>query len=146
MSTNGGTSWSAVNPGTMSSEGIHPDFHAIAFAAGAGKLYIGDDGGMWSTTHVGSATSLAWTNLNATLAITQFYPGLSISLSSANVALDGTQDNDTELYRARRGRPCLRRWRLDRHRPYQLQHHVERLCARSNALRVEVHQRRDHVE
>ena len=97
MSTNGGTSWSSVNPGTMSSEGQHPDFHAIAFAAGAGKLYVGNDGGMWSTTQVG-ATSLAWTNLNATLAITQFYPGLSISDGSANLALDGTQDNGTQLY------------------------------------------------
>ncbi len=97
MSTTGGTSWSAVNPGTLTSEGVHPDVHALAFAAGAGKLYVGDDGGVWSTTQVG-ATSLAWTNLNATLAITQFYPGLSISVSNANLALDGTQDNGTQLY------------------------------------------------
>ena len=96
MTTNGGSNWSSVNPGTMTSEGIHPDFHAIAFAPGP-KLYVGDDGGMWSTTQVGT-TNLAWTNLNATLAITQFYPGLSIYVGGANLALDGTQDNGTQLY------------------------------------------------
>ena len=50
MSTNGGASWSSVNPGTLSSEGLHPDFHSIAFTAGGQKLYVGNDGGMWSTT------------------------------------------------------------------------------------------------
>jgi len=97
MSTNGGTSWSSVNPGTLSSEGVHPDVHAFGFGNGGAKLYVGDDGGAWSTTQVG-ATSLQWTNLNPTLAITQFYPGLSISEGSANLALDGTQDNGTQLY------------------------------------------------
>ncbi len=97
MSTNAGGNWSSVNPGTLSSETLHPDFHAIAFAAGGSKLYVGNDGGMWSTTQVGT-TTLAWNNLNATLAITQFYPGLSISIGSANLALDGTQDNGTLLF------------------------------------------------
>ena len=97
MSTNGGASWSSVNPGTLSSEGLHPDFHSIAFTAGGQKLYVGNDGGMWSTTETGT-TTLAWTNLNSTLAITQFYPGLSISAGSPNLALDGTQDNGTQLY------------------------------------------------
>ncbi len=97
MSTNGGTSWSVVSPGTLSSEGVHPDVHAFAFGNAGAKLYVGDDGGAWSTTQVG-ATSLQWNNLNATLAITQFYPGLSISLGSPTLALDGTQDNGTQLY------------------------------------------------
>src|SRR5579864_4214954 len=97
MSTNGGASWNSVNPGTLTSEGLHPDFHSIEFAAGGQKLYVGNDGGIWSTTQTGT-TMLAWTNLNATLAITQFYPGLSISIGSPNLALDGTQDNGTQLY------------------------------------------------
>ncbi len=97
MSTNGGTSWSVVSPGTLSAEGVHPDIHAFAFANGAAKLYVGGDGGMWDTTQIG-ATSLQWNNLNATLAITQFYPGASISIGNAGLSLDGTQDNGTQLY------------------------------------------------
>ncbi|MFI5110757.1 MAG: tail fiber domain-containing protein, partial [Terriglobales bacterium] len=93
MSTDGGTTWSSVNSTAL---GLHPDFHAIAFAPGP-KLYTGNDGGMWSTTNLGS-TSPTWTDLNSTLAITQPYPGMSISLGSANVALVGTQDNDTEIF------------------------------------------------
>ncbi|GAC1432692.1 MAG: exo-alpha-sialidase [Terriglobales bacterium] len=95
MSTNGGTSWSSVNPGN-NGQGLHPDFHAIAFAPN-NKLYIGNDGGVWNTTNIGTS-SVAWMNLNSTLSITEFYPGLSISAGNINVAIDGTQDNGMQLF------------------------------------------------
>jgi uncharacterized repeat protein (TIGR01451 family) len=95
MSTNGGTSWNSVNPGSAG-VGIHPDFHAITFAPG-NKLYIGDDGGIWSTSNIGT-TSVTWNNLNSTLAVTEFYPGLAVSATNINIALDGTQDNGMQLY------------------------------------------------
>jgi uncharacterized repeat protein (TIGR01451 family) len=94
MSTNSGSSWQSVNPGS-NGQGLHPDFHAIAFAPS--KLYIGNDGGVWDTTNIGT-TSVAWNNLNSTLSITEFYPGLSISASNVNIAIDGTQDNGMQLY------------------------------------------------
>ena len=95
MSTNGGASWNSVNPGS-NGQGLHPDFHAIAFAPN-NKLYVGNDGGAWYTTNIGMS-SPAWINLNSTLAITEFYPGLSISSGNINIAIDGTQDNGMQLY------------------------------------------------
>jgi uncharacterized cupin superfamily protein len=95
MSANGGASWSSVNPGN-NGQGLHPDFHAIAFAPNS-KLYIGNDGGVWFTTNIGK-TSVAWYNRNSTLSVTEFYPGLSISAKNVNIAIDGTQDNGMQLY------------------------------------------------
>jgi uncharacterized repeat protein (TIGR01451 family) len=94
LSTNAGSSWNSVNPGS-NGNGLHPDFHAIVFAPG--KLYIGNDGGGWSTTNIG-VTSVTWKNLNSTLAITEFYPGISLSPTNASLAIDGTQDNGMQIY------------------------------------------------
>ncbi len=41
---------------------------------------------------------MSWTELNDTLAITQFYPGLSINPTNANIAFAGAQDNGTQRY------------------------------------------------
>ena len=95
MSTNAGSSWSSVNPGN-NGQGLHPDFHAIAFAPN-NRLYIGNDGGVWYTTNIGT-TSVAWNNRNSTLSITEFYPGLSVSAKNLNIAIDGTQDNGMQIY------------------------------------------------
>ncbi|ABF40899.1 glycosyl hydrolase [Candidatus Koribacter versatilis Ellin345] len=95
--TNGATAtWSTPNPGTNSVT-MHPDFHAFAFSADGNTLYIGEDGGLWRGTPTNSAT-MAWTDLNTNLAITEFYPGLAIYKGSKNTALNGTQDNGAQLY------------------------------------------------
>jgi hypothetical protein len=39
-----------------------------------------------------------WTGLNTTLAITQFYPGLSMHPTNSNITLAGAQDNGTQKY------------------------------------------------
>lgn len=92
----GGATWTSVSPGPgAGAEGLHPDTHAIAFSANGGKMYTGNDGGMWSTTSTTSAP-VTWTNLNATLAITQFYPGLSFHPTNRDISFGGTQDNGTE--------------------------------------------------
>jgi len=57
--------------------GMHTDQHAFVFTADASKLYIANDGGVYSTTDV-TNSQVNWTELNDTLAITEFYPGLSI--------------------------------------------------------------------
>ena len=44
------------------------------------------------------ATNPAFTALNTTLGITQFYPGLTIAPSNPKLAIGGTQDNGTETY------------------------------------------------
>lgn len=100
-STNAGQDWT---PFLQGSNGVrlHVDQHAIAFGPGTGtaaKIYVGNDGGAWSSDVTNPATtSLNWTNLNADLQLTQFYPGMSIHPSDDQIAFGGTQDNSTQRY------------------------------------------------
>jgi hypothetical protein len=71
--------------------------HALTFVPGGSKLYLGCDGGMYSTTQI-TASNPTFTALNTTLAVTQFYPGLSILPGNPSVAIEGTQDNGTVTY------------------------------------------------
>ena len=93
-SLDGGTTWAdvtAVGDGTS----IHPDQHALAFGTTPTVvLYDGTDGGVWSSTNF-TAAPPTWTDLNSTLAITQFYPGHAVNPSNENDAFGGTQDNGT---------------------------------------------------
>ena len=73
------------------SGGIHVDQHAFSSDA-AGRLWIGNDGGVYrSATHGDS-----FKNLNGTLGLTQFYAG--ISGSTRTRILGGAQDNGTSMY------------------------------------------------
>ncbi len=96
-SMDGGSTWqslAAVGPNGVQ---IHVDNHYLALTSDGSKLYVANDGGMWSTTDV-TNTPVNWTELNDTLAITQFYPGLSIHPANANIAYAGAQDNGTQRY------------------------------------------------
>jgi len=85
-STNGGASFSSITAG------IHVDQHAFAFAPqNASVVYVGNDGGIFKSTNGGTS----WSSLNSNLAITQFYPGVSLHPTDANYILGGTQDNGT---------------------------------------------------
>lgn len=90
-SADGGTTW------VDQSNGLHPDTHALAFTPDGTTLYTGSDGGVWSTTNP-TASKIAWTGLNSTLAITEFYPGMAIDQSNLNHSYIGTQDNGMEKY------------------------------------------------
>jgi hypothetical protein len=94
-SLDGGSTWDIISNGF--SGAVHYDQKTFAFSSDGAKLYVGNDGGVWSTTDV-SATSPNWTNLNASLAITQFYPGLSIHPGNANITFGGNQDNGIQQY------------------------------------------------
>jgi hypothetical protein len=99
-STDGGNSWTNVSADASGFPLIHTDMHALAFAADSSLLYAGNDGGVWVTGDLPtSGTAIPnWTNLNATLQITQFYPSMSIHPSNPRIGLGGTQDNNTLLY------------------------------------------------
>jgi hypothetical protein len=105
-STNGGASWTpataAAGDFSFGSTSTHPhvDTHALVFSANGAILYVGNDGGMWSTNTPTPASSVSptWTDLNAQLAITQFYPGITAATNDENYGFGGTQDNDTELF------------------------------------------------
>jgi len=101
-SIDGGTTWTEIsrNVSPLPTDSIHVDMHAIAFNSSGTTMYVGNDGGVWKTS--GSPTGAPgagfWTNLNQTLQITQFYPGVSIHPSNAGFAMGGTQDNDVQIY------------------------------------------------
>ncbi|HKW65252.1 MAG TPA: hypothetical protein VJN89_22055, partial [Candidatus Acidoferrum sp.] len=109
-SQDGGTTWTpsgtlgSPSPGNFANGSttthVHVDTHAVVFAPNGGTLYVGDDGGIWSTTTPTPASTVSptWTDLNGGLAITQFYPGPSAGISDENFGLGGTQDNDTEIF------------------------------------------------
>jgi len=64
--------WSFVDASNTCPQTTHPDQHAVAIANG--RVYVGNDGGVWSRS-VGqsSASPAGWTNLNRTLRTTQYY-------------------------------------------------------------------------
>jgi photosystem II stability/assembly factor-like uncharacterized protein len=87
-----GANWTEVsqlfsNP----SAGIHVDQHSLTWAGG--RLIVGNDGGVWSTTDGG----VTWADHNATLSTVQFYEG-SVHPSNPNFALGGAQDNGTSQW------------------------------------------------
>lgn len=96
-SLDGGGTWAQVPSLGSNNVQIHVDQHLFVFTPDGSKLYIANDGGMYSTTDAG-ASRVNFTDLNATLAITQFYPGFSVHPSDPNIAIGGTQDNGTQHY------------------------------------------------
>ena len=84
-STNAGVTWSTIT------NGIHVDFHAIAF--NGGTVYVGCDGGLYKSTTGGSS----WTSINSGLTTFQFYK-MGSDFNNTNRAMGGTQDNGTKEY------------------------------------------------
>jgi hypothetical protein len=93
-SINAGAAWILDTP---ASPNIHADQHAAAFSADGSKMYIGNDGGVYSTTGIGNG-AVAWTELNNTLNITQFYGYFSIHPANSQLTYGGTQDNGTQRF------------------------------------------------
>lgn len=93
FSINGGTSWNFT--GRYS---LHADQHAIAFTKDGSRVYVGNDGGVWTAPTAGGL--FVWSNLNATLALTQFYKGLSIKPGDPSLSFGGTQDNGSLVFSA----------------------------------------------
>ena len=84
-STDAGVTWATIT------NGIHVDFHAIAF--NGGTLYAGCDGGLYKSTTGGSS----WTSINSGLTTFQFYK-MGSDFNNTNRAMGGTQDNGTKEY------------------------------------------------
>lgn len=105
-SVDGGNSWQDVTV-DKSNASLHSAQHALGFTVDGSSLFVGNDGGIWTSGDVTNtsvaAGSQTWTNLNtgtttSGLSITQFYPGFSVHPSSDTVAFGGTQGNSAQLY------------------------------------------------
>jgi photosystem II stability/assembly factor-like uncharacterized protein len=87
-STNGGQSWSDISRNT------HVDFHAIIFTPGnSRRMFVGSDGGVWTTSDGGNT----FINVNGNLSLTQFQ-SVSIHPTNPTITIGGTQDNGTNLF------------------------------------------------
>jgi photosystem II stability/assembly factor-like uncharacterized protein len=84
-STNAGASFTTVTP-------PHVDMHAVEWDA-AGRLVVGDDGGVHRSTNLGTN----WSARNVGLGLVQFYAGLSSHPTDDVRIFGGTQDNGTNL-------------------------------------------------
>ena len=96
QSLNAGKTWTDVTVGGNLVE-LHEDHHALAFSANGATLYVGNDGGSWSTSNP-TTQYPNWSSLNGTLAITQFYTEPSIAPNNPHLAYGGTQDNGIQQY------------------------------------------------
>jgi len=90
-STNGGTSFQNITNG-YSGGSVHVDQHNLDFhPTDPNRMFCVNDGGVWHSTDRGTS----WTNLNAPLALTQFYR-IACDPSAPSHILGGTQDNGTQ--------------------------------------------------
>jgi len=92
-SRDGGTNWDNLGESSFgaTTDQTHADMRAMAFSP-TGDVYLGNDGGVFRTSDI-AAFSVAWTNLNSTLSITQLYPGIAILQSDPGTGFAGSQDN-----------------------------------------------------
>ena len=101
-----------TDPGGLGTDGVdrlHVDIQSMGFAISGGnatRLYVGNDGGVWSTdVSGGGAGSIDWVNHNGpgagssmALGTLQYYPGHAIHPGNPDFTIGGTQDNGTHIY------------------------------------------------
>lgn len=88
-SDDGGSSFTDITGG------IHVDQHLIVVDPRTpARVFVVNDGGIYRSDDRGGS----WTSLNTDLAMTQFYPGVSLHPRDPSVILGGTQDNGTLQY------------------------------------------------
>lgn len=100
-------SWTVAAPQIGQHDGppvyTHPDHHAVVrHPENSSYMLFATDGGIYRTTD-GAKSFRA---LNGGLQTVQFYPGMSNSARDSEIAMAGTQDNTTLLYRG------TKRWRI----------------------------------
>ena len=113
-SLDGGSTWGDVSAdGSANGTSTHVDVHALKFAVESGShvlaMFVGNDGGVWSSQDVFNSSvapgNQHWADLNTdtgnpntSLNLTQFYPGVSIHPSTDKTIFGGTQGNDIQQY------------------------------------------------
>ena len=94
-STNGGSSW-VINGhwyGGCSVPAVHADCHFLGYSPVDGKLYAGNDGGIYVTSNGGTT----WTDKTVGMTIGQIYK-LGQAQTMREKVINGFQDNGTYAY------------------------------------------------
>jgi PKD repeat protein/photosystem II stability/assembly factor-like uncharacterized protein len=91
-SINGGTTWTINSHwyGGCNVPAVHADCHFLGFSPVNGRLYAGNDGGIYYTSNGGTN----WTDCTVGMTIGQIYK-LGQSQTDANKTINGFQDNGT---------------------------------------------------
>lgn len=91
-STNGGVTWEINSHwyGGCSVPAVHADCHFLGFSPVNGKLYAGNDGGIYSTSNGGTT----WSDHTVGMTIGQIYK-LGQAQTVKNKVINGFQDNGT---------------------------------------------------
>ena len=80
---NSGASWTQID------YNVHVDHHAMFFDRESGRVYLGNDGGLYWSVNNGNS----WSKIN-NLPLTQFY-GFDIGNTNPDFMMGGTQDNNS---------------------------------------------------
>jgi len=94
--TNGGTNWVNASMWYGNFQGrstVHADQHHLRYTPDGNKVYLGNDGGVYSSTNGGAA----WNWVGRTLEITQFYK-IGVAQTEKDVLIGGTQDNGSKIF------------------------------------------------
>ncbi len=111
-SSDGGVTFAQVSDWRAAPSSPHADHHALVAPPDYGPqnrvLYSGNDGGVYRAADIRAATAAGaangWTNLNAGLAVTQFYSGAGRSAVGGRI-VGGTQDNGSLMLTQGQWRP-----------------------------------------
>lgn len=93
--TDGGATWFIVSHwwGDCGVPAVHADLHILEYHPHDGRLFAGNDGGIYFSSDDGGT----WTEISNGLAISQTYR-LGQSATSRNLVINGYQDNGTSTY------------------------------------------------
>jgi hypothetical protein len=86
---------------TRDDNGLHADSHALFFDT-AGRIFTGNDGGVWRRNS-GLGAGSAWTNLNNAPLNTLQFQSIAVHPLDQFFTIGGTQDNGTEAQQASSG-------------------------------------------
>ncbi len=94
-SSNGGATWQISSHwwGDCGVPAVHADLHVLEYNPVDGKLYAGNDGGIYYTANGGSA----WTEITEGMPISQVYK-IGQSATVRDLVINGYQDNGTSTY------------------------------------------------